>query len=368
MEEGLEDRYMKYYLSELVMDPPSRDEVVESRGFCNYHLYQMLAESSRPERSAGTGMALVMGSVVEALIKDLETQQNYAEENAQAGKRSLAASVLLFLENVKAGLCHLIGRGSFLARETQRMLQNTSRCPAYLHRSSFAEMYATEFVEILAGGDAEFRQLFEGSQGLCVPHYVSTVDIAERELGSKGRETIRLIVDVEERSLERLSNELKEYLRKHDYRFLSEPRRPESDVLEQGVAKLVGRPGLVVPSTREVLGIKRVADSGTGSASEYETLRMQNTYLTSKDEELTKRSLQLESKLASSHYKAHELFEDNKILIMKVSGLRAENEAFRKILEKHGLVQPISTAGAKQEEENLRKRYLFISRRGSGEE
>ncbi|MEM2904212.1 MAG: DUF6062 family protein [Candidatus Bathyarchaeia archaeon] len=364
IEEGLEHRYMKYYLSELVMDPPSRDKVVESRGFCNYHLHQMLAESTRPEISAGTGIALVMESIVEALIKDLKTQQDYVEKNVQAGKRSFAASILLFLKNAKARLYHPMGQESFLVRETQRMLRNTSRCPACLHQSSFAETYATEFVETLAGGDAEFRRLFEESKGLCVPHYVTTVGIAEKKLDSKGRETIKMIVDVEAKNLKRLSSEFREYIRKHDYRFSGETWGPERDVLARGVAKLVGKLGLAAPSAGETLQIEKIIDSGTGRAAEHEKLRMQNTYLTSKNEELTKRSLQLGSELAALHYKAYELFNDNRVLVMRVSGLRAENESFRKMLEEHGLVQPVSTAEAKQEEGKLRERYLFSSKRG----
>jgi|GEM_PF-409850 len=362
MEDGLERRYMKHYLSELVMDPPSREAVMESRGFCNYHLYQMLAESSKPETSADTGAALVMGTVVEALTGDLRAQLEHDEKPAQVETHGLVAKGLLFLAKAKAGLYHLMGQKSRLARETWRMLPNAKRCPACLHRSDFAETYASEFVEILASGDSEFRRLFEASKGLCVPHYVMAVNIAEEKLGNKGRGTIKLIAEVEEKNLERLGFELKEYLRKHDYRFSREPRGPEREVLARGVAKLVGKPGLAVSSAGEPLGTDRVSGPREDSAGEYENLRTQNAYLKSTNEGLTKRSLQLESRLASLNYRAHELFEDNKRLVMRVSGLRSENETLRKMLEKHGLIRPASTAKAKREEENFRKRYLFVDK------
>jgi hypothetical protein len=70
--------------------------------------------------------------------------------------------------------------------------------------------------------------------------------------------------------------------------------------------------------------------------------------------------MQLESECAGLRFRAHEFFEDNKALVIRLSGLRAENKSFRKMLEKHGLIQPIAMEEAKQEDQRFRDEYLFF--------
>ena len=360
IEDELERRYIQHYFSELVMDPPSRRELVESRGFCNYHLHRILMEVMRPEIFEGTGMALVMRSVVETLIQDLKTQEDYVERSIQAEERRLAARMMSFIKSVRSRVTHPRGREGFLAGEVRRMLRNANRCPICLYRSAFTQTYMAEFIEILASGDARFGRLFEESKGLCIPHYVAVIHTAEKRLGAKGRKIIKLIVKVERRNLDRLNSEFTEYLRKHDYRFSKEPWGSERNVVARGVAKLVGRFGLVAPRMDELVETPLSTVAEVNRSRGYEKLRTEGAYLATRNKEMTRHLMQLESECAGLRFRAHEFFEDNKALVIRLSGLRAENKSFRKMLEKHGLIQPIAVEEAKQEDQRFRDEYLFF--------
>lgn len=360
IEDELEQRYIQHYFSELVMDSPSRRELIECRGFCNYHLHQMLTEATRPGISAGTGMVLVMRSVAEALIQDLETQQDYAERSVRAEEGRLAAWMMSFIESVRSRLTHLRDGEGFLTREARRMLRNASRCPLCLYRSVFIQTYVTEFIEILMSGDSGFRRLFEESKGLCVPHYVEVIRMAEKQLGAKGHEIVELIIKVERRNLDRLNSEFTEYLRKHDYRFSEEPWGSERDVVARGVTKLVGRLGIVAPHMGEPIETPPSTVAEADRAGVYEKLRTETAYLAARNEEMTKRLMQLESEYAGLQFRARDLFEDNKALVIRLSGLTAENKSFRRMLEKHGLIQKIATEEAEREDQRFIDEYLFF--------
>jgi hypothetical protein len=364
IEDELERRYIQHYFSELVMDPPSRRELVESRGFCNCHLHRMLKEATEPETLAGTGMALVMRSVVEALIQDLKTQQDYVERSIQTEEGRLAARMVSFVESVRSRLAHPLGQGGFLTREARRTLPNVGRCPICLYGSAFTQTYVGEFVEFLASGGTECRRRFEESKGLCIPHFVAVINATEKRLGAKGHKTgyktIKLIVEVERRSLGQLNSEFTEYLRKQDYRFSEEPWGSERDVVTRGVTKLVGRLGLATPRANELTETPLSTVTEANRTGEYEERRTEVAYLTARNKELTRHLLQLGSECAGLRFRDHELFEDNKTLVIRLSGLRAENMSFRKMLEKHGLIQPIAMEEAKQEDQRFRDEYLFF--------
>lgn len=54
-------------------------------------------------------------------------------------------------------------------------------------------------------------------------------------------ESLRILVDVQVRGWEALSRDLKEYLRKHDYRFSHEPKTPaEEQSWARAVAAISG--------------------------------------------------------------------------------------------------------------------------------
>jgi hypothetical protein len=72
-------------------------------------------------------------------------------------------------------------------------------------------------------GDAGLRKAFEGGEGLCLDHLVAAASVIEE------RESLQVLTHVQARAWDRLSRDLKEYLRKHDYRFSREPKTPDEE-------------------------------------------------------------------------------------------------------------------------------------------
>jgi len=208
LEDELERKYIDTYLDELVMDPASREKIIESRGFCNHHSYKMLIAAGKPRSLDGHGLALVIKSVVEKLVQDFCKQEKLSQNH-------------------------------FL-----RMLPNETKCPACVHLSHFVKMYTQTVAELLSSSHEEFLKLFEGSKGLCVPHFVALLSETERISPGRGRATIETVIEVEEKSLRRLDSELAEYVRMQSYEFSEKDREEVEGAVLRSIEKIAGRRGL----------------------------------------------------------------------------------------------------------------------------
>ena len=85
-----------------------------------------------------------------------------------------------------------------------------------------------------AHGDDVFRDLYRKSWGLCLPHFRMVLFRVEDD------STLDILIDVQRERMEALSVDLKEYLRKHDYRFVHEPYGSERDSWIRVIALFVG--------------------------------------------------------------------------------------------------------------------------------
>lgn len=85
-----------------------------------------------------------------------------------------------------------------------------------------------------AHGDDVFRDLYRRSWGLCLPHFRMVLFRVEDD------STLDILIDVQRERMEALSVDLKEYLRKHDYRFAHEPYGSEKDSWIRVIALFVG--------------------------------------------------------------------------------------------------------------------------------
>jgi len=82
--------------------------------------------------------------------------------------------------------------------------------------------------------EQEFKVKFKNSFGLCLPHIFGVIKIG------KEIKQIQELIEMEKEKLENLIQDLREFIRKHDYRFISEGFQKEKDVWLRAVAKLVG--------------------------------------------------------------------------------------------------------------------------------
>jgi len=84
-------------------------------------------------------------------------------------------------------------------------------------------------------GDQRIRQLFKASNALCFPHLRLALEEVEDQ------ESAGVLLQVQEQALAQLSGNLKEYLRKHDYRYRHEPmREAETSSYLRAIAMFVG--------------------------------------------------------------------------------------------------------------------------------
>lgn len=91
-------------------------------------------------------------------------------------------------------------------------------------------------------GDPDLRRRFEESAGLCREHFVAAAALVQEP------ESLQVLADVQARAWEALSRDLKEYLRKHDYRFSHEPKTPaEEQSWIRAVTAISGTPGFGLP-------------------------------------------------------------------------------------------------------------------------
>jgi len=225
LENRFEQRYVDNYLDELVMNAGAREKIIESRGFCNYHFYKMLASSTNPASSDGLGMALILKSVTEQLFEDVTADLRIGVESPQRSSFDLR------------GRFRSTSAPSFL-----RAVSNQENCPACDHVSEIMRIYITEFVQELKE-DNEIKELFNKSRGLCIPHYVMTLHITSRLHSKKFPHTTKTIIDKQLQVLEEMQNDLSVYIERQDYRFSDKERAGTEKAVGESLVKVAGRRG-----------------------------------------------------------------------------------------------------------------------------
>jgi hypothetical protein len=101
----------------------------------------------------------------------------------------------------------------------------TKACPACEVATEYASVSLAALRDLLHPdtGDATFRTRFAEGPGLCRGHFAAAAEMMT------DLTTLQVLVDVQTRGWDALAGHLKEYLRKHDYRFSHEPRTAAED-------------------------------------------------------------------------------------------------------------------------------------------
>jgi hypothetical protein len=124
------------------------------------------------------------------------------------------------------------------------MIANEKKCPACVHLAEFMEMYAKMVVELLSSHHKEFLKLFKESKGLCIPHFVTLIHVAEEIARDRSKDIIETLTEVEEKNLGKLNSELAEYVRRQSYEFSEKDREAVGGIVLRGIEKIAGRRGL----------------------------------------------------------------------------------------------------------------------------
>ncbi len=201
-------KYIHSFLYEGMMSPIARQDFLEGGGFCHEHFWQ--AEAIEQECWAdGFGVAILCENLLETFLKDLE---------------KVAQSRIGF----KANLAKI---RRTVREQDSRQFQGDG-CIACKSSRGSEQHYLAALEEWL--DDSDFNERFHQSTGLCLFHLRAA---RQRWASEQALETVSRVA---KKLTGHLLKELREFQRKHDYRFKHEPRGAEWTSPERSIAFLVG--------------------------------------------------------------------------------------------------------------------------------
>lgn len=209
------EAYLDSLLYENVNDPGTREVLRKSHGFCNWHAWRATAVSN-----SELGLAIIYEDLLREQIDQFESVAGRLRPRPIWGRLWARLSR-------KARVAHEL---PILAWRRAK-----SRCPECGIYSPFAE--ATLIGTILDFmADTEFAAAFENSFGLCLPHLYAAIHL--------GRDHPHLpqLVELQVRLFRALRWELRDLIRKHDYRYAEEARGAEAGSWRRAVELFVGKP------------------------------------------------------------------------------------------------------------------------------
>lgn len=256
-------------LYEQVNDPYTRDRLLESHGFCNWHAWMLPGI-----HNSALGVALIYRHLLQETLEHLKAASQAVRPRGRwqrlwerlTGSREEPLPVLAWRR--KKTSCYLC---------------------TFARRSEHD--YLRTILEFL--GEAEFAEAFTRSAGLCLPHLYAAMAI------DRDHPNLRTLLAMHEKRWQDLRWELEEFARKFDYRYADEARGRESSSWHRVLDVFVGRAGIFGPERGDGLAYQAQqpaapapAEAGSHRAadaeysSEIEGLRFENEKLRRRIEEL----------------------------------------------------------------------------------
>ncbi len=209
-----ESMYLESFLGASVMEPATRVEV-NAKGFCARHFAQMLPRNNR------LGLALITHTHLKDVMSDVQKALRDGERSTSAGR----------------GLFRRGGNGDSSGSRLRARLESCVVCErldATLRRYAYTLIH-------LWKTDAEFRQAFAESKGLCLPDMALLMEMVDEELSGKQRQDFYAALEaVQEVNLARIERELEWFTLKFDYRNQDKPWGSSADAPERAIGKLRG--------------------------------------------------------------------------------------------------------------------------------
>ncbi len=198
-----------------VMEPDVRVQV-NDRGFCLRHHQQLFLMQNR------LGHALLTDSHAKEQLKKLE-KLNDGFARKPASKRGLFGGGR-DLEPLAAGL-EALASGCVICDAVERHMARYRYTLLHLWKS-----------------DAAFREKWEASEGVCVPHAAELVRQAQKQLSAaRGQAFAASVTALLSRSLAGDEKDLEWFTLKFDYRNHDKPWGNSKNALERTISRLRGR-------------------------------------------------------------------------------------------------------------------------------
>jgi hypothetical protein len=190
---------MAGFLYECVNDPGVRADIKASGGLCNRHAWQL------QKFGDGFGQAIVYSDLMNGVLKQLkqiDESISFKELLKRISPPTAAKRICMFCKQ----------------------------------ENDVQERYISVFWESF--DDPEFNFHYKSSFGLCLPH----ISVALKKCRNK--KSSKELIEIEAPKLSDLIGELKEFMRKHDYRFSNEKFGKEGDSWIRAIEKFIGKEGV----------------------------------------------------------------------------------------------------------------------------
>ena len=210
-----EDSYVDSMLGAAYMEPECRIRTNET-GFCTRHFEQMYARRNR------LGLALMTHTHMQEVLASLEKILS-GEDASHSG----------FLASLRGG-----NRGS--EGKAEKIRARIAGCVICDQVRGALERYAYTIAQLYFS-NAEFKALFEGSKGVCLPHMALLLEMSQKTLSAaQHAQFSKALAALELDNLRRVEGELEWFTLKCEYRNADKPWGNSHDAVERGINKLMG--------------------------------------------------------------------------------------------------------------------------------
>jgi len=200
-------RFLDALLYERVNDVGTREGLRKSLGFCNWHAWKCLEVPNAP-----LGLGIIHNDLLGEILERL-------------GRIQLSFPMHIpFLRRL---------RSKRRAQKTLPRIRPGHSCPACQSVRFFEKMYLEILLDYIT--EEDFGNQFSRSSGVCFPHLTMAIEIYP------GHRNLKLLIQRQMEKWESLRTELGEFIRKHDYKYVHEPRGAESHSWKRALEMLVGK-------------------------------------------------------------------------------------------------------------------------------
>ena len=194
----VEEQFLHEFLNDAVMEDNTRIKVGKL-GFCARHFDMLFSRRNK------LSVALQIGTRMDNLLNIVKETSGVKNALKQARKIKEAMSTCV--------ICDLV---------EESMIK---------YYKTIAQMFERE---------REFYKTLLATKGFCLHHYSELLRYS-KSAGFVSKEYVRILSSVEQRNLERLQSELKEFCDKHDYRNALKPLGSAETALPRTREKLYGK-------------------------------------------------------------------------------------------------------------------------------
>jgi hypothetical protein len=345
-EESLKERIGKY-IDKIVTDPVTREKLSLNGFLCDAHVKEILIRMDQGSVDS-LSAALAMKALIQTRLSEVEAQMSSLK--IYPDKHDLS-----FVRRLKD-----LGSSARDAPASKWDLEHP--CLVCELRLDELRNAVDAFIKALRTEDEGIVKPFKTSGGMCMPHYRMVLERLGLLPGSVRNIIARQLMEVQYRSLYGLNSCF--------YGFIDgdgnagREGKADPSIILKGAERLAGRGSLgnthrvawssINGSRNDALPMDRLG--------EIEKLTLERDRLRAHIADLSRRMSDLDTMYTGLRFRSNEYVEDNKALLIQISGLRGEVNLLRRSLERRGETPPTLESRSSDRENEMKERYLFFKR------